>query len=460
MYSINIAYLITIVCFIFSLQSMSSLASYKRGVIFNILAIIISLITIIYNVDVSNVYVVFIALAIGSVIGLIISAKVNMYQMPIINNILHMFIGASELLIAYSIYYYPGIYGIGNVTCLHLVLMGLTIILSSFEWVGALCMLVILRNIGFNRVRDLNHKALWNILLLVVLILLMCLLCYFGNSIYLNLLFLCASLFIALIILSNVYIEIPIITALVNSCSGWGLICIGMILENILLITIGALVGVSGMVITSMISKYSNYRLSNMLLAKKNTNTIRSHLVSNMINAEDAAFILKNVKSVIIVPGYGMAGAEAQNTLRGLTLRLLECKIQVKFAVHRLAGHMPAHMNILLTEAGIGYEQIYEYEDIHREFSVTDVVLVVGANDIINPKLCNIGYSLPLNGIEKAKSVIIINRDLDVGYSGITNELFTYNNVMTICGDAKEVISNIIDFLSPQGVNVVRKLIF
>ncbi|AIL65049.1 NAD(P) transhydrogenase subunit beta [Rickettsiales bacterium Ac37b] len=465
-YSENIAYLITIIGFIFSLQSMSSLRTYKRGIIFNILAIVISLIVIVYNINISNIYIVLLALIIGCVSGIIISVKVSMNQMPKLNNILHMFIGLSELLVIYSIYYHPSIYGIdfaGELTHLNLMFISISVVFSVFTGVGSLSILLTSLNIKPHGAKYLNRKAWWNSLILTVLVLLACLLSYFGSGIYLNLLVLIASLFIALIILFNIDIETPIITALINACSGWSLTCIGLILENILLITIGAIIGISGMVIVRVIAKSSNYKLFNIFFVKEKNGDrefTKYNLAANVISAEDAAFLMKNVKSIIIVPGYGVAIADAQNVLRELAERLMDSNIKVKFAVHRLAGRMPAHMNILLAEAGIDHKQIYEYEDIYQNFSQTDIVLVVGANDIVNPKLYNIGYNISMSGIEKAGAVIVINRTLGKGHSNIYNELFALNNVMTVSGDAKEVLTSIIDFLSPPGGNVIRKLIF
>jgi len=396
-------------------------------------------------------------IAIGGLIGTVIAKKIQMTALPQLVAAFHSLVGLAAVLIAAAAFKNPEAYGIGGAAGIHtgsLLEMSLGVAIGAVTFTGSLVAFGKLQGIVTGKPVVFKFQHLLNALLGTLLVLLIVALCMTELPLVFWSLIGLSLLLGILIIIPIGGADMPVIVSMLNSYSGWAAAGIGFTLQNNLLIIVGALVGASGAILSYIMCKGMNRSFFNVILGGFGGETAAAGIAGQgdkhvkIGSAEDAAFILKNASSVIIVPGYGMAVAQAQHALREMADLLKNEGVKVRYAIHPVAGRMPGHMNVLLAEAGVPYEDVLELEEINRDFSQTDVAFVIGANDITNPAAkknpASPIYGMPVFDVESAGTVLFIKRSLGSGYAGIDNELFFYDNTMMLLGDAKKMCEGII----------------
>ena len=438
-------YLLTGVLFILALRGLSSPETSRRGNFFGILGMILAIGTTLFSLEifVENLTFVFGALLIGGTIGAIIAFKIPMTAMPQLVAGFHSLVGLAAVLVGVSAYYSPEAFNLGefqNIQTSSIIEMALGVSIGAITFSGSI--------IAF-----LKHFL--NAVLGLGIISLICYLVFNQSGINFWTLIGISFLIGFLIIIPIGGADMPVVISMLNSYSGWAAAGIGFTLENTALIITGALVGSSGAILSYIMCKGMNRSFFNVILGgfggetssyqskkKKDQKPVKSG------NAEDAAFLLKNASSVIIVPGYGMAVAQAQHALREMADVLKKNDIKVSYAIHPVAGRMPGHMNVLLAEANVPYDEVFELDNINNDFANTDVAFVIGANDVTNPIAKTDPQSpifgMPVLDVEKCKSVLFVKRSLSPGYAGIDNELFYRENTLMLFSDAKKMTEDIV----------------
>ena len=474
---IAFSYLISSVLFILSLYGLSSPKTSKAGNWLGIIGMTLAILTTLLLPQVRNIGLILIAILIGGAVGSMIALRVKMTAMPQLVAGFHSLVGLAAVLISSAALFMPESFGIiedGNIKYSSLVEMGLGSVIGAITFSGSIVAFLKLNDNWKNLKAKFALKSLKSGLLLKIYSK------YFGSDlqkfakylaiflIILLLLFIVSGAKPVFIILNLVAFlvgwmliapvggaDMPVVVSMLNSYSGWAASGIGFTLGNNLLIITGALVGASGAILSYVMCKAMNRSIINVIFSsfthkiEDNQDSVKSEgLPVKQASAEDAAFILKNSSSVIIVPGYGMAVASAQHAVAEMSELLEKSGIKVKFAIHPVAGRMPGHMNVLLAEANIGYDKVFELEEINNDFKSTDVALVIGANDVTNPaaktnKASPI-YGMPILEVGNAKTVFFLKRSMATGYAGVENELFHKNNVLMIFGDAKKIVEEII----------------
>jgi len=458
---ISFSYLISAILFILSLYGLSSPKTSRTGNYFGIAGMTLAIITTLLLPNVKNIFLILIAISIGAVIGFVIAKKVKMTAMPQLVAAFHSLVGLAAVLIAGSALWLPESFGIiefGKIKTGSLVEMGLGALIGAITFTGSIVAFLKLNGnmkskfTLFKRPKITSQIiAVSSVILLFAFIL--------GGSKELFIMLTIASFIFGFILIAPVGgADMPVVVSMLNSYSGWAASGIGFTLHNPLLIITGALVGASGAILSYIMCKAMNRSLINVIFSSLNDDGVsqdsgeEDDRVAKQGSAEDAGFMMKGSSSVIIVPGYGMAVAGAQHAIAELTSELEKAEVDVKFAIHPVAGRMPGHMNVLLAEANIDYEKVFELEDINGEFKSTDIVLVVGANDVTNPaaktdKTSPI-YGMPILDVEDAGTVFFVKRSMSAGYAGVQNELFFKDNTMMIFGDAKKVVEDIVKALN------------
>ncbi|MBV1915149.1 MAG: NAD(P)(+) transhydrogenase (Re/Si-specific) subunit beta [Pseudomonadales bacterium] len=463
--SINVAaffYLVASVLFILALRGLSSPTSARMGNIFGISGMVIAVLTTLSLAQMESLFVVLIAIAIGGGIGITMARRVEMTAMPELVAFIHSLVGLSAVLIAFSAVYDPGSYGISLTESNQLPISN-SIELFIGTFIGAITFSgsVIAYGKLSGKLKSAalvfsgQHKL--NLILAIIMVILGIQFTITGDWTPFILMTMIALLLGVLVIVPIGGADMPVVVSMLNSYSGWAAAGIGFSLNNNMLIIAGSLVGSSGAILSYVMCKAMNRSIINVLLggfggdqADTSATTSAGGEQKNhkSCGPADAAFMLTNADSVVIVPGYGMAVARAQHALKEMEELLGEEGVNVRYAIHPVAGRMPGHMNVLLAEAEVDYERVFEMEEINNELPSTDVVLVIGANDVVNP-LANSDPSSPIYGMpiieaSRAKTVLIIKRSMSAGYAGIDNDLFYMDNSMMVFGDAKEVIENVI----------------
>jgi NAD(P) transhydrogenase subunit beta len=450
------AYLISAICFIMALRGLSGPETARQGVIFGITGMAIAIITTLIMAAHSWGLIV-LGIAIGGSIGTLIAKKIEMTALPQLVAAFHSLVGLAAVLVAVAAFFNPEAYGIGIAGDIHtssLVEMSLGLVIGTVTFTGSIIAWGKLQGVITGKPLTFTGQHLLNATLGAGVILLIIILCFTENTTVFWALIALAALLGVLMIIPIGGADMPVIVSMLNSYSGWAAAGIGFTLQNNLLIITGALVGASGAILSYIMCKAMNRSFISVILggfgaeATSADQNIAGDRNAKIGSAEDAAFIMKNASKVIIVPGYGMAVAQAQHVVRELADKLKEEGVEVTYAIHPVAGRMPGHMNVLLAEANVPYDEVFELEDINREFSQTDVAYVIGANDITNPAAKNDKtspiYGMPVLDVENAKTVLFVKRSMGSGYAGIDNPLFYQDNTYMLLDDAKKMTENIV----------------
>ncbi len=454
------AYLIAAICFIMALRGLSSPVTARSGNFYGIAGMVIAVATTLASPGVLSYWMIIIGVLIGGSIGTVVALRIQMTALPQLVAFYHSLVGLAAVFVAAAAFYEPAAYGIGvfgEIPVSSLVEMSIGTAIGAVTFTGSIIAFSKLQGIMSGAPITFPGQHPLNALLGIGLIALVVWMCMDQGP---GLFWMIAILAFALGILIIIPIggaDMPVVISMLNSYSGWAACGIGFTLGNTALIITGALVGSSGAILSYIMCKGMNRSFFSVILggfggesagpdaAQLGDRTVRSG------SAEDAAFIMKNAGSVIIVPGYGMAVAQAQHALREMADLLKEEGITVKYAIHPVAGRMPGHMNVLLAEANVPYDEVFELDEINRDFAGTDVAFVIGANDVTNPAAKNDPsspiYGMPILDVEKSGTVLFIKRSLGSGYAGIDNELFFRDNTMMLFADAKKMCEDIVKAL-------------
>jgi NAD(P) transhydrogenase subunit beta len=455
-------YLVAGVLFILALRGLSSPETSRQGNLFGMVGMAIAIVTTLALRPPGGWLawlLVIVGMGIGGGVGAVIARRVPMTAMPQLVAAFHSLVGMAAVLVAAAALYAPAAFGLGRPGFLHgatLVEMSLGAAVGAVTFTGSVIAFLKLDGRMSGAPIMLPMRHLVNIALGVLLVLLIFMFVLTESAILFWLIALTAFALGVLIIIPIGGADMPVVISMLNSYSGWAAAGIGFTLGNTALIITGALVGSSGAILSYIMCKGMNRSFISVILggfggevagpaAGKETRPVKRG------SADDAAFIMKNASKVIVVPGYGMAVAQAQHALREMADQLKEEGVDVKYAIHPVAGRMPGHMNVLLAEANVPYDEVFELEDINNEFATADVAYVIGANDVTNPaaktdKTSPI-YGMPILDVEKAKTVLFVKRGMGSGYAGVENELFFRDNTMMLFGDAKKMTEEIVKSL-------------
>ncbi len=461
--SANVAavlYLIAGILFILALRGLSHPSTSRRGNLMGMVGMAIALLTtLMYRppVGFSGWFLAVLAIAIGGGIGAWRARTVQMTAMPQLVAMFHSLVGLAAVLVAAGALYAPQAFGIGLPGDIHgasLVEMSLGLAIGAITFTGSVIAFLKLDGRMSGKPILLPQRHILNAALGVALVILI--VAFVATESH-ALFWLVALVSMALGVLLIVPIggaDMPVVVSMLNSYSGWAAAGIGFTLGNLALIVTGALVGSSGAILSYIMCKGMNRSFVSVILGGFGGETtggpegaVETRPVKQG-SAEDAAYIMKNAAKVIIVPGYGMAVAQAQHALREMADLLKKDGVEVKYAIHPVAGRMPGHMNVLLAEANVPYDEVFELEDINSEFAQTDVAFVIGANDVTNPAAKTDPkspiYGMPILDVERAKTVLFVKRGMGSGYAGVENELFFKDNTMMLFADAKKMVESII----------------
>jgi NAD(P) transhydrogenase subunit beta len=455
------AYLIASVCFIMSLRGLSSPETSRGGLLWGVGGMVLAILTTVALPSVSSYWFIIAGIAIGGSIGAFIARRIVMTALPQLVAAFHSLVGLAAVCVAAAAFYAPAAFHIGDVGAIHagsLVEMGLGVAVGAVTFTGSLVAFSKLQGIVSGAPLVFKGQHILNAALGIGIVVLIVALILAQDVAIFWALVIVALLLGFLLILPIGGADMPVVVSMLNSYSGWAACGIGFTLSNNLLIVTGALVGSSGAILSYIMCKGMNRSIFNVILggfgtdASAATGGAKAHdRPVKSGSADDAAFIMKNASSVIIVPGYGMAVAQAQHALREMADLLKKEGAKVSYAIHPVAGRMPGHMNVLLAEANVPYDEVFELEDINREFPQADVAFVIGANDVTNPAAKSDPkspiFGMPILDVENAKTVLFVKRSMASGYAGVENELFFKDNTMMLFGDAKKMCEDIVKAL-------------
>jgi len=455
-------YLVSGVLFILALRGLSHPTTSRRGNAFGMVGMAIAIVTTLAlsRPDFGALILIVLGLAIGGSLGAYIARRIPMTAMPQLVAAFHSLVGFAAVMVAAGALYSPGSFGIGTAGAIAgeaLIEMSIGVAIGAITFTGSVIAFLKLDGRMSGKPIMLPMRHVVNAVLAIALI---ALIVAFVDTQSHGLFWLVVLLSLALGVLIIVPIggaDMPVVISMLNSYSGWAAAGIGFTLGNLALIITGALVGSSGAILSYIMCKGMNRSFLSVILggfggeAASGSQDLGDRTVKQG-SADDAAYLMKNASKVIIVPGYGMAVAQAQHAVREMADKLKADGVQVKYAIHPVAGRMPGHMNVLLAEANVPYDEVFELENINSEFAQTDVAFVIGANDVTNPaarddKSSPI-YGMPILEVDKAGTVLFIKRSLASGYAGIDNALFYKPNTMMLFGDAKKMTEDIVKALA------------
>ena len=441
-------YLISAILIILALRGLSSPQTSRRGNYYGMLGMTIAVITTL-SMNLNYIFsLIAISILAGGTIGLVIAKKVHMTKMPELVALMHSFVGLAAMLIAFaSIYNFTNTYSTTQRVELFLgSFIGAITFTASLVAFGKLSGKFISKTIIF------KGQHLLNLLIFILMIIFGMIFFIYENNLAFILMNCCALILGVTLIIPIGGADMPVVVSMLNSYSGWAAAGIGFTLNNSVLIIAGACVGSSGAILSYIMCKSMNRSIISVLLGGFGSDVAEASVDENKKqhktgSAADVAYLMTSSENIIIIPGYGLAVARAQHALQELTNKLLEKDINVRYAIHPVAGRMPGHMNVLLAEADVPYDQVSEMEEINNDFSDTDLVFVIGANDVVNPAAKKPGsaiYGMPILEAQKAKTIIVNKRTMGVGYAGLDNELFYDDKTMMFLGDAKECVEDLI----------------
>ena len=452
-------YLVSGVLFILALRGLSSPVTSRQGNLFGMLGMAIAIGTTLTShppAGTSAWILVALGIAIGGGIGAVTARRVPMTAMPELVAAFHSLVGMAAVLVAAGALYAPAAFGIGSVGRIHtasLIEMAIGAAIGAITFTGSVIAFLKLSGRMSGAPIILPFRHLINVGLAVAIVLLIWWFARTESYFAFWLLALASFAFGVLIIIPIGGADMPVVISMLNSYSGWAAAGIGFTLGNSALVITGALVGSSGAILSYIMCKGMNRSFISVILGGFGGEVAgpaggAEQKPVKIGSAEDAAYIMKNASKVIVVPGYGMAVAQAQHALREMADQLKKEGVEVKYAIHPVAGRMPGHMNVLLAEANVPYDEVFELEDINSEFSQADIAFVIGANDVTNPAAEDDPkspiYGMPVLQVWKAGTVMFIKRSLASGYAGIDNPLFYRDNTMMLLGDAKKMSESIV----------------
>ncbi|MBF0324996.1 NAD(P)(+) transhydrogenase (Re/Si-specific) subunit beta [Magnetospirillum moscoviense] len=453
------AYLVAGICMIMALRGLSSPETSRSGNTWGMVGMAIAIATTMFTPNAAFLLIP-LGIAIGGGIGWVVAKKIEMTALPQLVAAFHSLVGLAAVFVAGAALAAPAAYNIvaadGGIKVASLIEMSLGVAIGAITFTGSLVAFAKLQGLVSGKPLVFPGQHMLNAGLGIAMVVLIVMFALSGGSITLFVLITLIALALGfLLILPIGGADMPVVVSMLNSYSGWAAAGIGFTLGNPLLIIVGALVGSSGAILSYIMCKGMNRSIFNVILGGFGGETSGAVATGGpggdkavkAGSADDAAFIMKNSSKVIIVPGYGMAVAQAQHALREMADMLKAEGVDVRYAIHPVAGRMPGHMNVLLAEANVPYDEVFELEEINHEFGTADVAFVIGANDVTNPAAktdpTSAIYGMPILDVEKAKTVLFIKRSMASGYAGVDNELFFRPNTMMLFGDAKKVTEEI-----------------
>jgi NAD(P) transhydrogenase subunit beta len=461
---ISLLYLVAAVLFILALRGLSSPVTSRRGNQYGMIGMAIAVGATLARpgMEQGGYALIVLGIAVGGTVGAVIARRIQMTALPQLVAAFHSLVGLAAVFVAAAALNAPQAFNIGVPHHIHtqsLIEMSVGLAVGAVTFSGSLIAFAKLQALMKGTPITFPYQHQINLGLGLLLLLLIV---YFVSSGVQPIFWMIAVLAIALGFLLIIPIggaDMPVVVSMLNSYSGWAACGIGFTIQNLALIITGALVGASGAILSYVMCKGMNRSIFNVLLGGFGTDSGAVAAAGGPAgdrsvkagNADDAAFIMKNASKVIIVPGYGMAVAQAQHALREMADKLKAEGVEVKYAIHPVAGRMPGHMNVLLAEANVPYDEVFELEQINNEFATADVVYVIGANDVTNPAAktdpTSAIYGMPILEVDKARTVLFVKRSMASGYAGVDNELFFRPNTMMLFGDAKKMTEEIVQGL-------------